>query len=121
DEIAADHGFQPWALAQRLNAHVKQAGKESFDQRRRASLLIGELTRFFRAILWETAGLAPSCPDPADRQAALGLASRLGPEDVFGLAARCLQADYHIHRRIYMPLVLGSLLHDLGKRINNRG
>jgi DNA polymerase-3 subunit delta' len=120
DEIAADHGFQPPELAQRVQAHVKQAGKESFDQRRRARLLIGELARFFRAVLWQTAGLAPPCPDPDDRRAALALSSRLEPEDVFVLADRCLEADYHIHRRLYMPLVLGSLLHDLGKRINRR-
>ena len=58
DEVAAEHGFDPPALAHRLPAHVKQAGKESVDQRRRASLLIGELARFFRGVLWQTAGLA---------------------------------------------------------------
>jgi len=120
DEIAADHGFEAPELAHRLQAFIKQAGKESFDQRRRASLLIGELTRFFRGILWQTAGLAPPCPDPDDRRAAAALASRLEPEDVFALADRCLEADYHVQRHVYMPLILGSLMHDLGKRINIR-
>jgi len=118
DEIAAEHGFEPPELAQRLLAYIKQAGKESFDQRGRASLLIGELARFFRGVLWQTAGLAPPCPDPDDRRAALALAGRLEPEDVFVLADRCLEADYHVQRRLYMPLILGSLMHDLGKRIN---
>ena len=68
DEMAGEHGFDPPALAHRLQAHIKQAGKESVDQRRRASLLIGELARFFRGVLWQTAGLAPPCPDPADRR-----------------------------------------------------
>jgi DNA polymerase III subunit delta' len=120
DEVAAAQGFDPPALAHRVNAYVKQAGKESVDQRRRASLLIGELARFFRGILWETAGLAAPCPDPLDRQAAAALAGRLDPEDVFVLADRCIEADYHIHRRLYMPLVLDSLTHDLGKLINAR-
>jgi DNA polymerase-3 subunit delta' len=118
DELAAEHGFDPPALAHRLHAYIKQAGKESIDQRRCASLLIGELARFFRATLWQTAGLAPSCPDPLDRQAAAGLSDRLEPEDVFILADRCIQADYHVQRRLYMPLVLESLMHDLGKVVN---
>ena len=118
DEIAADHGFEPPELAQRLLVFIKQAGKESFDQRNRASLLIGELARFFRGVLWQTAGLAPPSRDPDDCRAALALAGRLEPEDVFVLADRCLEADYHVARRLYMPLILGSLMHDLGKRIN---
>ena len=83
--------------------------------------MIGELARFFRSVLWQTALLAPPCPDPDDRRAAIALAERLEPEDVFVLADRCIQADYHIHRRLYMPLILESLAHDLGKTINRRG
>jgi DNA polymerase III subunit delta' len=120
DEVAAEHGFDPPTLAHRLQAHIKQAGKESVDQRRRASLLIGELARFFRGVLWQTAGLAPPCPDDADRRAAVALAGRLEPEDVFVLADRCVLADYHVRRRLYMPLIVESLAHDLGKQINRR-
>jgi DNA polymerase-3 subunit delta' len=118
DEVAAEHGFDPPALAHRIQAHIKQAGKESVDQRRRASLLIGELARFFRSVLWQTAGLAPPCPDAADRKAAVALAQRLEPDDVFVLAERCVLADYHVQRRLYMPLIVESLMHDLGKRTN---
>jgi DNA polymerase-3 subunit delta' len=120
DEVAADHGFDPPALAHRLHAFIKQAGKESVDQRGRASLLIGELARFFRGVLWQTAGIAPPCPDPVDRQCVSNLAERLEPEDVFVLADRCVLADYHVQRRVYMPLILESLMHDLGKMINSR-
>jgi DNA polymerase-3 subunit delta' len=120
DELAAAGGFDPPALAHRLHTYIKQAGKESVDQRRRASLLIGELARFYRGILWQTAGLAPPCPDPLDRQAAAGLAERLDPEDVLVLADRCISADYHVHRRLYLPLVLESLMHDLGKVMKSR-
>jgi DNA polymerase III subunit delta' len=121
DELAAEHGFDPTLLAQRLGAFARQSGKESVDQRRRATLLVGELARLFRGVLWQTAALEPPCPDPADRKAALALDERLEPEDVFVLADRCLEADYHVQRRLYMPLILGSLMHDLGKRINVRG
>ncbi|HZW33193.1 MAG TPA: DNA polymerase III subunit delta', partial [Isosphaeraceae bacterium] len=121
DELAGDPGFDPPRLAHRLGEYVKQAGKETGDQRRRASLLVGELARFFRGVLWQTAGLAPSCPDVHDRNAAAALAGRLEPEDVFLLADRCLEADYHIRRRLALNLILESLLHDLGKVINAQG
>jgi DNA polymerase III subunit delta' len=121
DELTAEHGFDPPALAHRLQAHIKQAGKESVDQRRRASLLIGELARFFRGVLWQTAGLASPCPDDHDRRAAILLADRLEPEDVFVLADRCIMADYQVQRRLYMSLIIESLMHDLGKRINRKG
>jgi DNA polymerase III subunit delta' len=118
DEVAADHGFDPPALARRVLEHVKQAGKESVDQRRRASLLVGELARFFRGVLWQTAGLEAPSPDAADRHAAASLAGRLEPEDVFLLADRCLEADYHIQRRLAINLILEALAHDLGKVLN---
>jgi DNA polymerase-3 subunit delta' len=118
DELAAEHGFQPPELASRLQAFVKQAGKESFTQRRRASLLIGEMARFFRGVLWQTAGLAPPCPDPHDRHAVQTLAQRLEPEDVLVAADRCIEADYYLERRVYLPLIFSSLLHDLGKVVN---
>ena len=118
DEIAAEHGFDPPDLAHRLQAYIKQAGKESVDQRRRASLLIGELARFFRGVLWQTAGLAPPCPTTPTAGPPSRWPHRLEPEDVFVLADRCVQADYHVRRRLYMPLIVESLMHDLGKRIN---
>ncbi len=121
DELAAEHGFQPPELASRLLAFAKQAGKESVVQRRRASLLIGELARFFRGILWQTAGVLPPCPDVDDRRAVQALAHRLEPEDVLIAADRCVEADYYLSRRVYLPLVLGSLMHDLGKVVNPRG
>jgi DNA polymerase III subunit delta' len=118
DEIADPRGFDPSALALRVGAFVKEAGKESVDQRARASLLIGELARLFRGTLWQAAGLAPPCPDPDDGRAVVTLAHRLDPEAVLVLADRCLEADYHVARKAYMPLILDSLMHDLGKLIN---
>ena len=37
------------------------------------------------------------------------------------LADRCLEADYHIQRRLAVNLILESLAHDLGKLLNVRG
>ena len=118
DTLADPRGFDPPALAGKLGAFIKEAGKERIDQRGRARLLFGELARFFRGLLWQTAGLEPPSPDPDDRRAVASLAERLEPDDVFILADRCLAADYHLHRQGYMPLILDSLTHDLGTLIN---
>jgi DNA polymerase-3 subunit delta' len=118
DALADPRGFDTMAFAARFNDFVKEAGTESVHKRSRARLLVGELTRFFRGILWQTAGLEPPSLDAADRQAIAALASRLEPEDVFLLADRCLVADYQIQRNVYLPLIPDSLAHDLGARIN---
>lgn len=120
DELSSARGFSPESLAERLETYIKEAGKESAEQRNRASLLMGELARFFRNVLWQTAGLMPPSPDPADRRAAASLAERLEPEDVFVLADRCLEADYQIARKAYMPLIVESLCADLGRLLAPR-
>jgi DNA polymerase-3 subunit delta' len=120
DELSDRRGFDAAALARRIETFVKEAGKESVAQRDRASLLIGELARLFRSVLWQTAGLAPPSPDPADRRAVAELAKRLEPEDVFVLADRCLEADYQVRRKAYMPLILDALCYDLGRLVNPR-
>jgi DNA polymerase III subunit delta' len=118
DDLAAPGGFDPPAWSRRLEAFIKEAGKESVAQRARAGLLVGELARLFRGVLWQAAGLEPPSPDPADRRAIAALAERLDPEAVLVLADRCLEADHHIQRRAYLPLILDALAHDLGKLIN---
>ena len=120
DDLADPRGIDPPALAGKLHAFIKEAGKERIDQRGRARLLFGELARFFRGLLWQTAGLTPPSPDPDDRRAAEALARRLEPEDVFSLAERCLDAEYHLQRQAYMPPILDALTRDLG-RVINRG
>jgi DNA polymerase-3 subunit delta' len=78
------------------------------------------LARFFRGVLWQTAGLAPPGPRPQDPHPPTPQARPHQPEDAFILADRCLQADYYIQRRLALNLILESLLHDLGKVINTR-
>lgn len=118
DELAGPRGFDPPGLARRLDAFVKEAGKESIEHRQRAGLLLGELARLFRGTLWQTAGLEAPSPDPDDRRAVAELSSRLEPEDVFVLADRCLEADIQVRRKANLPMILDALVHDLGRIIN---
>ncbi len=120
DEVASPRGFDPPALARRLETFIKDAGKETLAQRLRAGILVGELARFFRGVLWQTAGLEAPAPDLADRRAAAVIADRLDPEDVFLLADRCLEADYQIRRMAYLPLALDALTNDLDRLLRPR-
>ena len=120
DIVGHANGFDAPGLARRIDAYVKDAGKDAGPKRQRACLAFGELARLFRAVLWQTAGVEPPASDPRDRQAIHNLAQRLEPEDVFILADRCITADYQVNRMLYLPSVLDALTHDLGKRINAR-
>lgn len=121
DELASPRPFDPSVLARRLEEFITAAGKESVLRRSRASLLTGELARFFRGVLWQTAGLESPAADPADCRAAALLAERLEPEDVFLLVDRCLAADVQIRRKAYLPLILDALTHDLGRLVRSSG
>lgn len=118
DALADPDGFDPGVLAARLGAFVKDAGKESVVQRARARLFVAELAGVFRGLLWQTAGLLPPSPDADDRRAIAALASSLDPESVLVLADRCVEADQHIQRKAYMPLILESLMRDIATLVN---
>jgi len=120
EEIAAVRGFDAPALARRIEAFINQAGKEAGAKRVRARLIFGELVRLFRATFRLGAGQEPIAPDPDDRRAAASLADRLEPEAALALAERCLEAEYHVRRNLYMALVLDDLTHDLGKLIHRK-
>ncbi|WP_152051454.1 DNA polymerase III subunit delta' [Tautonia marina] len=118
DELADARPLDAPDLARRLEEFIKDAGKESLVQRTRAAAIFGELARFFRVVLWQGAGLDPPAPDPSDRRAAAALADRLEPEDVYLLVERCLEADYHLRRRVYLPLLVDALARDLGRLLS---
>jgi DNA polymerase-3 subunit delta' len=121
DDISARNGFDASAMARRIEEFINQAGKEAAPKRVRARLIFGELVRLFRSTFRLGAGLEPITPDPDDRRAAADLADRLEPEATLALAERCLEAEYHVRRNLYMPLILDDLACDLGKLVNPRG
>lgn len=118
DQLGAAHGFSPPELATRMLAFLRQTGKESLGHRRRGVLVVGELARFFRGALETGLGLDPACPDPDDAPALNALAQQLAPEELILLIDRCLLAEYQIERRLYLPLIVESFVHDLGGVLN---
>ena len=119
-DIGGPQAFDPLAMAKKLDGFSKEAGKEAGPQRERALILIGELARLFRGVLWQTAGLEPPSTDPIDGEAIRNLADKLEPEDVFLLADRCLLAASQVNRNAGRGLVFESLTHDLARVINAR-
>ena len=120
DDLADPMGFDAPALARRVEAFVRSAGKESSAHRDRARLVIGELVRLFRGAFWEAIGLIPPSPDAHDRKAISALANRVETEAILALTDRCLEADYHVRRKLALNLTLDSLAHDLGKLTSPR-
>ena len=118
--MGASQGFDPLAIAKKLDTFAKEAGKEAGPKRERALILIGELARLFRGVLWQTSGLELPTTDSIDSEAIRNLAGKLEPEDVFLLADRCLLAASQIEKNAGPGLVFESLTHDLARVINAR-
>lgn len=118
--IASAPNFDAMALARRLDSYSKDAGKEAGPQRERAVVLLGELARLFRSVLWQTAGVEPESSDESDRNAIATIAEKLEPEDAFILAERCLDASSQVGRNASRTLIFEAALRDVA-RILNRG
>lgn len=108
-------GVDAPGLSKRFDSFVQEAGKESAPRRERARLLIGELARFFRVVVWEAVGGALPGVEAGDRRHAGALAERIAPETAIAMANRCLEAEYQVGRKVNLPLIADSLFHDLGQ------
>ena len=121
DELAADHGFEPPVLAQRMNAHIKRRSqgvgrpaplRQSSGRRARPCISRGTLADRRIGSPLPRRCRPPGRPcsgDSARARRCAGIGRPLPPGRVS-----------HPVRRLYMPLILESLMHDLGKMINAR-
>jgi DNA polymerase-3 subunit delta' len=119
--LADPRGLDAPGLSKQFEAFVNDAGKESVLRRERARLLVGELARFFRGVVWETVGAAAPGADADDARHAGAIAERLGPEAAIRLADRCLEAEYQVARKAHLPLIADALFHDLGRGLGGGG
>jgi DNA polymerase-3 subunit delta' len=104
-------------LSRQWARFVEEAGKESAAQRRRAALCLGLLLSFLQDALRLTLGAPPRLVDPVQQEAVRALAERLDAERILALMERCLEADFHIDRRVQLVLVLEALMDALGQRL----
>ena len=104
-------------IAKLMEDLAKNASKEPALQRRRAILLLEDLSRFFRDVLWSGAGLEAPSGDEVWANPARQLAARCEPEDVFVLADRCMTAIIQIQSNGNLGLCLSALAADICKTL----
>ena len=98
------------ALAKAWQHFYEEAGKDTAAQRLRVSLVIRLLVEALRRALRRALGADVSGLDPAEEPRLRAFAERLGPDRLLELIDRCVEADYHVERRVQLILVIESVL-----------
>lgn len=97
-------------LAETWKQFYEEAGKDTAAQRMRVSLVIRFLVEAVRQALRMSFGAAVAGLDPSEEGRLRAFADRLGPDRVLELIDRCVEADYHVERRVQLILVVESVL-----------
>jgi DNA polymerase-3 subunit delta' len=104
------------ALAEAWQAFVEDAGKDTAGQRARAAAVIRFLLDALSQALRLSQGADVSGLDAADEARLRAFADRLGPDRLLELIDRCVEADYHVERRVQLVLVIESVLEQFTRR-----
>jgi DNA polymerase-3 subunit delta' len=105
------------ALARGLTHFVEGAGKEGGAQCRRAALVLRLLLEFLRAALVRSAGGPPRLAEPEDLRILDDLLKHIDPDRLLAVIDRCLEADWHIDRRVQLVLLVEALIDALGQKL----
>ncbi len=98
------------ALASTWSQFNEAAGKETAGQRMRASLVIRFLVEALQNALRLAHGAEVPGLEPHEAARLNAFAERLGIERLLELIDRCVQADYHVERRVQLILVVENVL-----------
>lgn len=102
-------------LAREFTEFAEEAGKETAQQRRRASLVL----RLFLTSLTDALTIGLGKPvmgyEPDELERLRGLARRADPDKIMRMVNRCLEAEGHLSRYISLALVLEALVDALGQ------
>jgi DNA polymerase-3 subunit delta' len=97
-------------LAREWQHFYEEAGKDTAAQRMRVSLVIRFLVETVQQALRLSVGADASGIDPSEEAKLRAFAERLGPDRLLELADRCVEADFHVERRVQLMLVIESVL-----------
>jgi DNA polymerase-3 subunit delta' len=100
-------------LAKQIEDHIKNCHKEASVQRRRAILLMEDLSRFFRDVLWAGAGLGSPSGDSGRENLAKAMAQACEPEDIFIMTDRTMLSISQIQGNGNMGLVVSAWAADI--------
>ncbi|MDB5311126.1 MAG: polymerase subunit delta [Gemmataceae bacterium] len=88
----------------------EEAGKETTGQRLRVSLVIGFLVEAIQQALRLSLGADVAGLNESEEARLRAFADRLGPDRLLELIDRCVEADFHVERRVQLILVVESVL-----------
>jgi DNA polymerase-3 subunit delta' len=103
-------------LAKEWQHFYEEAGKDTAAQRLRVSLVIRFLVETVQQALRLSVGADAAGIDPAEEAKLRAFAERLGPEWLLELADRCVEADFHVERRVQLMLVIESVLEQFTRK-----
>ena len=103
-------------LAETWQKFVEEAGKETSAQRLRASVVIRFLVEAVSHALRLSQGADVPGLDAAEEERLRAFAERLGPERLLELADKCVEADFHVERRVQLVLVIESVLEQFTRK-----
>lgn len=106
------------SIAKQIEDHIKNCNKEAAIQRRRAILLLEDLSRFFREVLWAGAGLGSPSGDSGRERLAQALAQACEPEDIFIMTDRTMLSISQIQGNGNMGLVVSAWAADICHILN---
>lgn len=98
------------ALAKTWEEYFKGAGTETRGQRLRVSLVLGFLAEALRQALRLSQGATAAGLDPAEEARLRSFAERLGADRITDLIDKCVEADYHLERRVQIILIVESVV-----------
>lgn len=105
------------ALAEVWQKFVEDAGKDdSAGKRLRASVVIRFLVEAAGQALRLSNGADVPGLDAAEGERLRAFAERLGPDRLLEIADRCVEADFHVERRVQLVLVIESVLEQFTRK-----
>ncbi|HJZ55227.1 MAG TPA: hypothetical protein VKE74_09725 [Gemmataceae bacterium] len=97
-------------LAEIWTHFYEDAGKETAAQRMRVSLVIRLLVETLQDALRLSLGADVPDLEAVEAERLKAFAERLGPDRLLELIDRCVEADFHVERRVQLILVVESVL-----------
>ena len=98
------------ALAEAWQKYYEDAGKDTAEQRLRATLAVGFLVEAVRHALRFSVGADDHDLDAAEADRLAAFAKRLGPDRLLELLDRCVEAEANVARRVQLILVVEAVL-----------
>jgi DNA polymerase-3 subunit delta' len=92
------------------DAPKDKEGKNTAAQRARASLVLKFLVEAVQQALKLSLGAAVTGPEADEAQRLKAFADRVGTDGLVELLDRCVEADFHVERRVQLILVVESVI-----------